>query len=77
MKYQVKTFRDAGLVARWGKTRKGAPIIFLKSPYANTKHQRNNWWACDKSMFEIMQTDGIHKGFNDSTLLGDIFSIPA
>ena len=77
MRYVVKTFRDAGLEAKWSRTRKGAPAIFARDPEAKTSHQREKWWLVSKMMFEAMQAEGIREGFNSCTIFGDMFSIPA
>lgn len=74
LKYRVGTFREAGLEARWSKVR-GAPIIVVRNPNANTNHQREQWWVCDKYMFEDMKKDGIIEAFDNHTILGDILSI--
>lgn len=77
MKYQVKTFRDAGLECKWGKVNQGRPAIFVRDPNAKTKHQREKWWVCDKPMWDAMHKLGIIEGFNSATVFGDIFSVSA
>jgi hypothetical protein len=77
MKHSVKTYRSAGLEARWGRTRLGAPVIFVRNPNANAAHQRNQWWMVTKSMFDAAQTVGALEAFDRETLLGDVFSISA
>lgn len=77
MAYQVKTFRDAGLEAKWGKLRSGAPAIFARDPSAKSKHQRESWWMVDNSMWQRAAKVGIKQAFEEHTLLGDFFSIPA
>lgn len=74
MNYSVKTFRDAGLLARWGKTKRRAPIILVKNPKGKL-HQMTFWWAVDQSMYKRMCEVGIVEGFDQHTLLGDIFSV--
>lgn len=74
LQYRVDAFRDAGLEAKWTKVR-GAPMLVVRNPQATTKHQRNNWWVCDNSMFDLMGQVGIVEGFDQHTLLGDMFSI--
>ncbi len=74
-KYSVKTFRAAGLEARWTKNRKGAPIIVARDPQAKLAHQRNTWWVVDAAMWHNMQADGIRSVFLAHTLIGDVFSI--
>ncbi len=76
MKYTVSTFRTAGLEARWTKIN-GTPFICVRNPESSHDHQRDKWWVCDNSMFKAMQTEGILAGFNEQTILGDIFGIPA
>lgn len=72
----VKTMRDAGLEAKWGKTSRGVPVLFVRDPNASTNHQRVKWWMLDRGMWEAMNRQGIKEGFNACTLLGDLFSIP-
>ncbi len=67
--------REAGLEAKWGKTSKGTPIIFVRDPSAALKHQRDTWWVCSNDMWERMKKDGVKLGFDNHTLLGDVFSI--
>lgn len=73
--WSVDTFREAGLEAKWGKTRKGTPCILLKDPNGRLPHQREKWWILDKGMAKLMQDEGIIEGFNNATILGDMFSI--
>lgn len=68
MKYSVKTLREAGLQARWTKTRRGAPIISASNG--------NGWYVVDKDMWESMKKYGVMETFSNYTLLGDYFSIP-
>lgn len=75
MNYSVKPMREAGLEAKWTKTRKGTPIIVARYPKAEEKHQRERFWFVDKKMFDNMQEVGIVEAFERATLLGDIFSI--
>jgi hypothetical protein len=70
MKYSVKTFRAAGLDAKWTRTRRGAPIIVVKKPHQKT------WVGVDQSMFDDMKKEGIADAFERHTLLVGIFSIP-
>ena len=77
MRYVVATFRDAGLEAKWGKTRSGRPAIFVRNPNASHKHQRTTWYLVTAGMFKHMEDEGIIEGYNTSTLLADVFSIPA
>jgi len=71
MKYQVGTIRKAGLEAKWIKTRCGAPMI------AARKNKHCSWFAIDCQMWNAMKKEGIRKAFEEHTLLGDVFSVPA
>jgi hypothetical protein len=76
MDYRVKTFRDAGLEAKWGKTSPyGGPVIYARCPNAKAKHQREQWWMVDHAMWRRASVVGIRQAFEEHTLLGDIFSI--
>jgi len=70
MRYSVKTFRAAGLEAKWIKTRSGAPIISVRQP-------GQKWYVVDARMFAAMKKDGIVPAFKNYTLLGDYFWVPA
>jgi len=76
MKYCVQTFRDAGLEARWSKTRSGAPIIVVRWPAAKLEHQRDEWWLVTNDLWIAMQRLGVIDAFDAHTLLGNIFSLP-
>jgi hypothetical protein len=76
LQYRVSTFRLAGIEAKWGRTRKHAPIILVRNPNASTKHQRETWWAVHRDMFERMQEVGVLQAFDEHTALGDLFSMP-
>jgi len=75
LKYTVGTLRIAGLDARWGKTRRGAPILCARNPNSKAAHQRNKWWAVDKVMWGLMQKHGVVDGFDGATILGEYFFI--
>lgn len=77
MKLSVSAFRAAGLEARWSHNRNGAPIIEVRNPHAAHRFQRDIWWTVTAAMWEAMRRDGILQGFNNVTVLGDIFSVPA
>jgi len=77
MRYVVQTFKDAGLEARWGRTGSGAPMIFARNPKARLKHQRESWWAMDARFWKEAETVGVAQAFDQHTLLGDMFSVPA
>lgn len=69
-KYSVKTFRDAGVEARWGRLRTGAPAMFVKAD--------GTWYVVDKSMWDsIAGGKGVAEAVRNHTLLGKFFSIPA
>lgn len=74
VKNTVACYRAAGLEARWGH-RDGTPFMFLRNPNSERAHQRETWWLVNKQMFEAMQRDGIVEGFNNNTLIGDVFSV--
>ena len=76
MEYVVKTFRDAGLEARWTKTRRGQPCIVVRDPNSKIDHMRTQWWLVDQPMFDDMDKHGIMDGFVNHTLLGDMLSVP-
>jgi hypothetical protein len=83
MEYRVKTFRDAGLEARWTTTYEGRPLIVLRNPNSDAAHQRETWYACDNKMWKSMlkyQKEGaedfIRKGYDGYTILAPFFSIP-
>lgn len=67
--YRVQTFREAGLQARWTKTRHGAPII--------AANNGNGWYVVNRLMWERAHEVGIKEAFHEHTLLGCFFSIPA
>lgn len=73
----VDTYRNAGLEARWSRTRTGAPAIFVRNPNSKLEHQRTRWWMVDRSMYRQMSKLGVLAGFDSVTLLGDVFSIRA
>jgi hypothetical protein len=75
--HRVSTYRQAGLEARWGRTRNGAPAIFVRNPQSKLRHQRESWWMVTGSMFNAMKRDGVLEGFENCTLIADVFSIPA
>lgn len=75
--YRVSTFRAAGLEARWGRNRKGAPRIYARDPDSKLRHQRDTWWEVTPNMFENMKTDGVRLAFAGFTLIGDLFWIPS
>lgn len=71
MKYNVSTFRKSGLEARWTRTRQNAPIIAVR------KSGSGHWYVVDKNLWKDMQKEGVIQAFEQHTLLGDYFSIPA
>ncbi len=75
MKYNVTTFRSAGLEAKWSRNSKGAPIIVVRNPASQREHQRTSWWFVDRSMWETAAKVGVVEAFDRHTLLGDVFAI--
>jgi hypothetical protein len=73
--YSVKPMREAGLEAKWTKTRRGTPIIVARYPKAEEKHQRERFWFVDTKMFNEMQKSGVIAGFERATLLACFFSV--
>lgn len=71
----VETFRNAGLEAKWTKTRQGAPCMIARYPLADLKHQRDTWWIVSQSMWKDAQKIGVVESFINHTLLGNYFSI--
>lgn len=69
--------REAGLEAKWGKTRYGRPCLFVRDPQSKNKHQRETWWMVDAKMWDAMKKHGVKLAFDNHTLLGDIFSVNA
>lgn len=72
IQYKVGELREAGLEARWGKTRKGAPILLARDSEASSP----TWWAVDVRMWERAREIGIVEAFREFTMLGVFFSIP-
>ena len=69
--YKVSTFRNAGLKARWWKTRKGAPIIS-----ATLEGFNKGWFCVDARMWAQMEKSGDVLGtWKDYTALADFFSV--
>lgn len=75
--YSVHTFRTAGLEAKCGRTRRGQPCYLVRDPQAKAAHQRQTWWMVDTGMWKAMQARGVREGFDNCTLLGDVFSLNA
>jgi len=73
--YNVGTLREAGLEARWGKLRTGAPVLFARNPSSELQHQRETWWIITSEVWDAMNQLGVKEGFDRWTRLGDIFSI--
>lgn len=69
MKYNVATLREAGLEAKWKKTRSGCPILVAR------KNADQAFFYVDKPMWERAQLVGIAQAFDEFTCLGDFFSI--
>lgn len=66
--YKVGTIREAGLEARWTKTRKGTPCIVARKP-------EGKWYIVNLDMWTRAHEVGIMEAFEEHTCLGDIFSI--
>jgi hypothetical protein len=77
MTMSVKTFRDAGLEAKWSRMRNGRPCMVVRDPHGTAKHQRETWWPVDRTMWRAMEREGIREGFDSATLMADLFSMPA
>lgn len=71
--YKVGTFRSAGLEAKWGKARNGAPFIFARMPQADDK----SFYIVDREMWDAMKKEGVFPAFERFTMLGAFFSIKA
>jgi hypothetical protein len=69
--YRVATFREAGLEAKWSKTRIGKP--YLLGRQCGTK----TWFVITSDMIERMEEVGIMEGFEEHTLLGNVFAVNA
>ncbi len=69
--YTVGTLRAAGLEAKWGRTRWGAPALFAREAGTDT------WWMVDARMWERAKAVGVLAAFHEYTLLGNFFSVPA
>jgi hypothetical protein len=69
--YRVSTFREAGLEAKWSKTRAGRPYIVIRE--VGTKQ----WFVLTSDMFNRMQKVGVVQGFEEHTCLGHVFSVSA
>jgi hypothetical protein len=70
MKYQVGTFRDAGLQAKWRRTRNGAPIIIVR------QEDEKTWMAVTDRTWKDMKERGIMEGFHMHYTFIDYFSVP-
>jgi len=69
MRYSVKALRDAGLEARWTRTRSGAPIIAARAS------AKSRWYLVNVTMWSAMKQEGVLPAFERFTLLGDVFSV--
>ena len=49
--------------------------MYVRDPNSTLKNQRENWWRVTAPMFDRMKEVGVKKGFEEHTLLGDVFSI--
>lgn len=75
LRYTIGTFREAGLEAIWTKTKNGGPIITVRMPKSNLKHQRENWYDVHQKMWNDMKEMGIIAAYESHTLIADVFSI--
>lgn len=73
--FSVRTMRESGLEARWTRRSNGAPVMVVRDPKANLKHQRETWWKVGRAMWDDMQKEGIRAAFSRHTMLGDVFSL--
>jgi hypothetical protein len=68
--YSVKDWREAGINARWARTRVGAPALLVKSgkkPWTRVTKEWTDRIANGESLIDV---------YDRFTLLIDIFSIP-
>lgn len=77
MKYSVHPFREAGLEAKWTKTRLQTPIIAVRDPDSKLKHQRERWWMIGEKDWPEFVRDGIRAVFERRTMRADLFSVEA
>jgi hypothetical protein len=68
--YRVGTLRHAGLLAKWSRTRSGAPIIVAR------KSDATPWYAVTDRMWKRAAEVGIAQAFDEHTALARYFSIP-
>jgi hypothetical protein len=66
--YRVGSFKEVGLEAKWAKSPAGGPYIKARKP-------DGCWYVVSKVMFDRIQKVGVLEGFDEHTLLGDIFSV--
>jgi len=76
MNYTVNYLRSLGFEAKWAKIG-GRPILMARNPLAKHLHQRTTWWVIDNQMWEMAKEIGFPAAFDNSTLLGDLFNMPA
>ena len=70
----VKLLRASGLDAKWSRTSKGRPCMLVRNPNGRD-HQRTKWWHVTQQMLDRAQVVGWVDAFDESTLLGDLFSV--
>jgi len=75
LRYVVKTFRDAGLEAKWDKTYSGQPYIKVRSLSPIEKWEEE-WIIVNVTLFDAMKRDGVVPAYRFAAQLCDIFSIP-
>lgn len=76
LRYTVSTLRAAGLEARWGRNRAGAPLLFARDPDERRPSLREAWFPVTDGLWQSMQRKGVVEAFRDWTLLADVFSVP-
>lgn len=69
--YRVSTFREAGLEAKWSKSKKGTPYLLAKQV------EQKTWFVVTSDMFSRMKEVGVSQGFEEFTVAGNVFSISA
>lgn len=72
IQYKVGELRAAGLEAKWGRTRSGAPILLARDPDRSS----TIWWVVDARMWARAQMVGVLEAFRESIMLGEFFSVP-
>jgi hypothetical protein len=86
----VGSIRAAGLMAKWGRSRRGAPVMLIKATPGQIfnypalrmtegkpclPHQSANWYRVDQGMYDRACKEGWVAAFDGCTLLADMFSL--